>query len=139
MNPADVDALRLAVIRISRKLRKSADRAGVTPSQMSALFTLDHRGPLRLGDLARCEQVAGPTITRLVAVLEGKGLVDRRSDELDARSSIVALTASGREVLSTLAEGSNDYLQARLSELPEPDLGQLVGAIAVLTTLAEGS
>jgi DNA-binding MarR family transcriptional regulator len=138
MESAEVDALRLAIIRLSRKLRKSADRAGVTPSQTSVLFSLDRRGPLRLGDLARCEQVANPTITRLIAALEAKSLVERSSDESDARSSIIAITSEGRELLATLAEGSNDYLRERLSALPRHDVSRIVDAIGALTTLADG-
>ena len=132
-----VDALRLAVVRLDRKLRKAAGPGGVTPSQHSALFSLDRHGPFNLGELARREQIGKSTVTRLVAALEAKGLVDRSVDGLDGRSSIVAITPHGRRLLAALAEGSNDYLRARLEALAPEDLDRVLEAVGALAQLAE--
>ena len=137
LQAADVDALRLAVIRLDRKLRKSAHVGGVTPSQQSALFSLDRHGPFRIGELARREQIGKSTVTRLVAGLEAKGLVVRTPDDLDARSSIVAITAAGRAVIAAIAEGSNDYLRERLESLAPADLARVLDAIGALAQLGE--
>ncbi|MGN6752989.1 MAG: MarR family winged helix-turn-helix transcriptional regulator [Intrasporangium sp.] len=133
----DVDALRLAVIRLERKLRKSVGVGDATPSQLSALFALERHGPFRIGELARREQVGNSTVTRLVATLEAKGLLERSVDEADARSSIVAITSRGRELLDTLAGGSNDYLRGRLESLGPGDRALIAGAVGALTRLAE--
>jgi DNA-binding MarR family transcriptional regulator len=132
-----VDALRLAVIRLDRKLRKNAHVGEVTASQLSALFSLDRNGPFRIGELARREQIGKSTATRLVAGLEAKGLVERLDDEGDARSNIVALTAAGREIVVATAHGSNDYLRDRLEALPPDDLERVLAAIGALTTLGD--
>lgn len=133
----EVDALRLAVTRLERKLRKSVAVGDVTPSQLSALFALGRHGPFRVGELARREQVGNSTVTRLVATLEAKGLLVRSPDEADARSSIVAITPEGQALLGTLADGSNDYLRGRLEALPSPDRARLREALEALTRLAE--
>src|SRR4051794_4138427 len=88
VDPAQVDALRLAVVRLERKLRKAAGPGGMTPSQHSALFSLDRHGPFGLGELSRREQISKSTVTRLVATLAAKGLIERSADDLDGRSSI---------------------------------------------------
>lgn len=132
-----VDALRLAVVRLDRKLRKSVGAGEVTPSQHSALFSLDRHGPFRVGELARREQIGKSTVTRLVAGLEAKGLIRRAVDEHDGRSSIVAITPAGRAVLERIAASSNDYLRGRLEALPTADLTGLLAAIGALTHLAE--
>jgi DNA-binding MarR family transcriptional regulator len=137
VDPVQVDLLRLAVIRLERKLRKSVSAGELTPSQHSALFSLDRHGPFRLSELARREQVGKSTVTRLVAGLVAKGLVERSVDELDARGSIVDITPRGRELLATFAEGSNDYLRRRLEALAPDDLARLDGVIKVLAQLAE--
>jgi DNA-binding MarR family transcriptional regulator len=133
----DVDALRLAVIRLERKLRKSATVGDVTPSQLSALFALGRHGPFRMGELARREQVGNSTVTRLVATLEGKGLLERTTDEGDGRSSIVAITPRGKRLLAALAEGSNDYLRSRLEALGDADRALIAAAVGALTRLSE--
>lgn len=137
VDPAQVDALRLAVVRLDRKLRKAAGPEGVTPSQHSALFSLDRHGPFSLGELARREQIGKSTVTRLVASLAAKDLVERSADDLDGRSSIVAITPLGRALLASVAEGSNDYLSQRLAALTADDLARLLDALGPLAQLAE--
>lgn len=135
--PSDIDALRLAVIRLERKLRKSAGGGQVTPSQYSALFVLERHGPFRLGELARREQISKSTVTRLVAGLEARALVSRSEDDNDARSSIVGITPAGRELLADRARQSNDYLHQRIASLGAAERARLVDAVGVLTRLAE--
>ena len=50
---------------------------------------------MRLGELARVECVAPPTLTKIVTQLETEGLVARTTDPDDRRSAVVALDASG--------------------------------------------
>lgn len=133
--PDQVDALRLAVVRLERKLRKHSGPRQVTPSQYSALFALERHGPFRLGELARREQIGKSTVTRLVAALESKGLVERSVDDLDARSSIIGITESGRTLLGDLAERSNDYLRERVEALAPRERKRLLAAVAALTSL----
>lgn len=133
--PEQVDALRLAVIRLERKLRKTAGSGEVTPSQYSALYALDRHGPFRLGELGRREQIGKSSVTRLVATLERKGLVIRTVDDLDARSSIVAISDAGRDLLARLAERSNDYLRLRVAELGPEEADRLFAAVGALAKL----
>jgi DNA-binding MarR family transcriptional regulator len=136
LDPHQVDSLRLAVTRLERKLRKSSASSGVTPSQYSALVALDRHGPFPLGELARREQISKSTVTRLAAGLEARGLV-LRTEDADARVSIVGLSGKGRALLAEMARGSNDYLRQRMEALAPADLGRLTAAIAVLETLGE--
>src|SRR5215471_9250869 len=72
----DAARLRVAIARLSRRLRRHV-LAGLTPTQLSALATVERSGPLRLGDLAAAEGIAPSTLTRLVTALEERGYVDR--------------------------------------------------------------
>ncbi|MGH3125602.1 MAG: MarR family winged helix-turn-helix transcriptional regulator, partial [Streptosporangiaceae bacterium] len=82
----DVTRLRVAIARVSRSLRRH-ELAGLTPTQLSALSTVDKAGPLRLGDLAAAEKIAPSTLTRLVTVLEDRGYVRRGAVPGDARAA----------------------------------------------------
>src|SRR5487761_676139 len=91
----DVTRLRVAIARLSRRLRRH-ELAGLTPTQLAALSTVERSGPLRLGDLAAAEGIAPSTLTRLVAVLEELGYVRRVADPSDARASTLAITPRGQ-------------------------------------------
>ena len=134
---ADLAAdLRLVVGRLARSLRQ-ADDGGLTPSQLSALSSIDALGSVRLGDLAAAEQVTSPTLTKIVANLEAAGLVHRSADPDDRRAARVSLTVSGRSRLKRLRTERNAYLQQRLAALTAGDRETLAAALAVLSALAE--
>src|SRR3954464_5964760 len=71
--------LRLVIGRLGRRLRQHAI-GGLSPSQISALVSVEGNGPMALGSLARIEGVAPPTITRVATRLEELGLLSRRAD-----------------------------------------------------------
>jgi DNA-binding MarR family transcriptional regulator len=127
--------LRLAVVRLARQLRQNA-RSGVTPSQQSALSTLDLHGPMRLADLADHEGVARSTITRLVRQLEDSGLITREADPQDGRCAIAALSPQGRELLRGARGRAQAFLAERMAGLPDLTAEQIADVAAVLERLA---
>jgi DNA-binding MarR family transcriptional regulator len=128
--------LRLAVARTARRLRQEAGEE-LSPSQAAALATIDRHGPLTPSELADRERVRRPTATRLIAVLEDAGLVDRTRDPLDGRSFLVALSPGGRELLARVRTRKNAYLSRRLRELSPEDRATLDHASAILERLLE--
>ena len=97
----DVTRLRVALARLARRLRKH-ELAGLTPTQLAALATVERSGPMRLGDLAAAEGIAPSTLTRLVTALEDSGYVRRYADPSDARASTLAITPRGHDMLERL-------------------------------------
>jgi DNA-binding MarR family transcriptional regulator len=127
----DVAALRLVVLRVARRLRKNSG-TNVSPSQFSALTVLERHGPLRLGDLATREQVGKSTVTRLVANLEAKGLVQRVGDDTDGRITQVGLTPLGSKHLTEATERATAYLRRQLDALTPTEQATLLAALPVL-------
>ncbi|MCA1834478.1 MAG: MarR family winged helix-turn-helix transcriptional regulator [Actinomycetota bacterium] len=112
--------LRLAVMRLARRLRQqTADP--VTPSQISALATVEAKGPITLGDLAGLEQVQPPTMTRIVAALEQEGLVVREIDAGDRRIARVSVTPAGHRLLERSRGRKTAYLSHRLKSMSEEE------------------
>jgi DNA-binding MarR family transcriptional regulator len=132
----DVTRLRVALARLSRRLRRHA-LAGLTPTQLAALSTVEQAGPLRLGDLAAAEGIAPSTLTRMVAVLEELGYVRRDSDPKDARASTLAITPKGHETLEQLREEGTALLTKWLAQLSAEQRFALAAALPALESLAE--
>jgi DNA-binding MarR family transcriptional regulator len=128
--------LRLAIARTARRLRQEAG-GELSPSQTTALATIDRHGPLTPSELALRERIQRPTVTRIVARLEEDGLVQRTRDPQDGRSSLVALTPAGRELLARGRTRKDAYLARRLRELDGEERATLQRAAAILERLLE--
>jgi DNA-binding MarR family transcriptional regulator len=126
----------LAVARTARRLRQEAD-AGLSPSLIAALSSVDRHGPLTPSRLAEIERVQRPTATRLVASLEQQGLVVREPDPLDGRVCYVRLSADGARLLKRLRSRKNAYLAKRLRRLDEDELATLERATQILERILE--
>jgi DNA-binding MarR family transcriptional regulator len=141
MEPSDplelAARLRLATARLARQLRQQAG-TGLTPSQQSALVSIDMHGPLTLGRLAKIEQVAPPTVTRVVGKLEDDRLVVRTVDESDRRISRIAITAEGRRRLDHSRRRRNAWLAQRLGDFDATQLTDVDAALQVMEALAAG-
>jgi DNA-binding MarR family transcriptional regulator len=127
--------LRVTIGRLGRQTRGA--RGGLTPSQLSALTTIDECGALRLNELAAREGVAAPTMSRGVDILEQAGLVGRTRDPADARSSFIELTKHGRELVGQAADERTTLLAARLRELDAASVTAIRNALPALRSLTE--
>jgi DNA-binding MarR family transcriptional regulator len=133
---ATVGRLRLAVLRLSRRIRQHAD-TGVTPSQFSALSTIRRHGPLRLGELADRERIRKSSVTRLVAKLQADGYAECLPDPDDGRSSRVSLTADGRQLLDDSAQRAEAYLARQFATLTPDEQRRLAAALPALERLLD--
>jgi DNA-binding MarR family transcriptional regulator len=130
--------LRLSSTRLARRLRQQAD-TGLTPSQLSALAAVDRHGPMTLGALAEIENVAPPSVTRIVAKLEADGLLQRAADARDGRVVRVKVTAAGRTLLSASRRRKTAWLSSRLDQLPDAQRSKIRAALDALDALVEES
>ena len=134
--PIDVTRLRVAIARVSRSLRRH-ELAGLTPTQLSALATVEQAGPVRLGDLAAAEKIAPSTLTRLITVLEERGYVERHPVPGDARASTLAITSEGHAILERIRRESTILLADNLRTLSPDQLAALAAALPALEQIAD--
>ncbi len=126
--------LRLAVLRLSRRLRQQTV-GDITPSQFSALSSIASHGEVSLGALAAIERIAPPSMTRIAARLEDRGLVSRRVDEADRRVSRVVVNQAGLDLLAETRTRRDAYLAARMQSLSPEDRELLARAIPLFERL----
>lgn len=72
---------------------------GLTALQYTALTVLERHTDLSSAQLARNSFVTAQSMADMITTLEGRGLIERHRDGTDRRRLVVALTASGRELL----------------------------------------
>ncbi|HEY0485847.1 MAG TPA: MarR family transcriptional regulator [Mycobacteriales bacterium] len=141
MNPrsTSIDAelasrLRLVVGRLARRLRLDGD-GGLPPLQLSTLVTIELHGPIRLGELAQRESVAAPTMSRVLAALDERRAIERRPDPVDARSTLVTVSATGRDLLAVIRSERTASLARRMDRLDPAQRAALAAALPALETL----
>ena len=99
-NVMDVaNRLHSLAIHLLRRVRQDDPLTGLTPARLSALSVIGFGGPCTISDLAEAEQVALPTISRIVSALVADGLVERQIDTHDRRTTRLIATPKGMEVL----------------------------------------
>ncbi|HVI36822.1 MAG TPA: MarR family transcriptional regulator [Gaiellales bacterium] len=130
--------LRLAVMRLSRRLRNQRVDTSVTLTHLAALSTLKRHGPMGPGELASHERVQPPSMTRVVVALEGMGLVTRTPHPTDGRQVIIGLTDAAEELLSAEARAREAWLSGRLHDLSVEERSVLREAAAIMDKLASG-
>ncbi len=127
------------MLHMMRRVRREDEAAGLSAPRMSALSCVAFGTPRTLGQLAAMEQVAKPTMTRLVDGLVAGGFVTRRRDDGDGRVVWVQATARGRRIIHEGRRRRVAFLVAQLNELPADELEALARASDVLHRLYEAS
>ncbi|CCD93760.1 putative transcriptional regulatory protein slyA-like, MarR family [Bradyrhizobium sp. ORS 375] len=94
----------LLIARVARLWRREADQAladhGLSQATAHPLRALARRGKdanggIRQGALAEEVGIEGPSLVRLIDLLQTEKLVERREDPTDRRAKTLHLTASG--------------------------------------------
>ena len=128
--------LRVAVLRLARRLRSERADNDLTLTQLATLGTLERHGPLTPGELAAHEGVRPPSMTRVLAGLEERALVVRTPHPTDRRQVLVALGDAARILLREDRRRRDAWLARRLAELGPEERAALRAAVPVLERLA---
>jgi len=129
--------LRLATMRLARRLRQQRADHGLPLGQLSVLATLDRCGPLTPGALAQHEQVRPPSMTKVLANLADGGWIDRVPDPHDGRQQLVSLTDAARTLLYEDRRRRDEWLAQHLLGLDRDQRAALRAALPVLEVLAD--
>lgn len=136
MDEESVIRLRNAIMRTGRRLRTTAADEGLTATQSGVLATLVREGSLRAGDLAVAEAINPTMLSRVLAQLEGAGLVDRAPHPDDARCTTARATTAGKRLLTRLRARRAEILLERVGELAPEQVAALAAALPALEALA---
>ena len=129
--------LRPSLLRLTRIIRNQRVDMSVTLTQLSAMATLSNRGPMSAGELAGFERVQPPSMTKVLANLEERGLVQRATHPDDRRQAIIAITPAGDELLASERRSRDAWLSQRLAQLSADERALIRNALPVLDKLAD--
>src|SRR4051794_15660779 len=109
--------LRPSLLKITRLIRNQRVDESITLTQVSAMGTLAKRGPMSAGELAAQERVQPPSMTKVLANLEDRGLIRRETHPSDRRQAILDVTEAGLELLDSERRSRDLWLTQQLARL----------------------
>jgi DNA-binding MarR family transcriptional regulator len=132
------DALRPALLKVSRALRREAQRAGVSALDAQLLGVVKKHAGIGVSELAEREQMTRASMSGHVKRMEAAGWIARAAPDHDDRRRVgLTLTAKGGKALDAIRRRRNDWLAARLAELSGAERAALAAAAGPLVRLAE--
>jgi DNA-binding MarR family transcriptional regulator len=132
-----VARLRGVIPRIARQFNETSTGADLTPTQYSVLALVRVRGPLGLAELTELEGLNPTMLSRIVKVLDERGLIRRLPDPSDMRAARVEVTPEGAQVHEQVREQRTKVLSEWLERLPAETAELLLAAVPAMEALAE--
>ena len=129
------EALRPAILRVSRRLRQEAQKAGLSAQDALLLGHIRKNPGVGVSALAESERTSKPTMSAHIKRLEAEGLVARAGDAEDGRRSGLTVTPAGTRKLEIIRRQRNDWLAARLARLTAAERAAVEAACAPLLRL----
>ena len=127
--------------RLARRLRAERLAKGLEPglsdTQLAALAALERHAAMTPGELAEHEKVQPPSMTRVIAALEERGLVTRGPHATDRRQVVLTVTEPGRAVVQQSRQLREAWLAKRLRELTPQERATLRAAAPILEKLSQ--
>jgi DNA-binding MarR family transcriptional regulator len=136
---------RLGYLTLGSRLKRIGDRlqadvlrfnegAGVAiqPAQCTLLAALDRNGALTVGELAEALGVSQPGVTRNVARLLDRGLIETSRNGTDQRQKTVTLSKAGRDAVKRSKRDLWPHIEAAVRELCENLDGPLLDQLAAI-------
>jgi DNA-binding MarR family transcriptional regulator len=135
-------ALRISISRLARRLRVERLGLGETETvlsdiQLAALAALERKHAMTPGELADYEKVQPPSMTRVIAVLEERNLVQRAAHPTDRRQVVLTVTPEGRALVNRVRRRREAWLAKRLQELTREERSVLRAAAPILEKLSQ--
>jgi len=110
---------------VSGRFRRSFDQSLARFDVLSQLYRLsDHRGSI--GEIADTVMAASGNITALIDRMVDEGLVERRANPNDRRSSQVTMTPRGQALFRDMTAAHADWMRDALADLSEDEMVALV-------------
>ncbi len=132
------EALRPALHRLYRQLRRESDEAGPSPLHALLLAAIMRQPGIGVVELARMERLRGPTISGHVKAMERDGLIARSEpDPSDRRRIGLVATEKGEEVIRRLKQRRTDWLAFELGKLSPAQRDAIRAAIAPLMEIGQ--
>ena len=112
------------MVRRSKARLLAAAGDDVESAAQVLLDAVAAEGPMRASALAASVQADLSTVSRQVAALVSRGLLERQADQCDGRASLLAVTGAGRAAVAEHEQGRQEFFDAVLADWGAEEMRQ---------------
>jgi DNA-binding MarR family transcriptional regulator len=137
--PVIASSFRHIISGFSKRLRKTVSSVdNLSLSEFSTLSYLYHENSLSATELAKLIMVKLQSMSELLNRLQGLGIIEKKTSEVDKRKSLISLTPKGRQIVEQTRYERDEWLtQAIDSTLSPTEKKILEDALAVMTKVMD--
>ena len=106
----------------------------LTPEQFLVMDTLWDEGLISQQQIAQFIKKDKNSITKLIDVLEKKGLVVRVPDTQDRRQNFIDITAEARDMKDEITIIANDAIESIIKDIPEAELDIFIKVLSKMAS-----
>lgn len=122
--------------QISRNLARAYENEDLTIPEWRVLAVVAQADAMAARDVAAQTPMDKMAVSRAVASLEEKGLVDRRASDADRRVQTLSLSAAGRALFERVARVASAFEAKLLEPIPAQERAAFLRGLAALEASA---
>ena len=116
----------------SQKMERILKRLGTDIPARRVLLMLKLHGTLSVSDLSTHAIIKLPTMTRIVHRMRADGLLETRTNALDARITDVSITPAGDALVERIQQATGKLFQVAYQGLTETQIKKLNATLEVM-------
>jgi DNA-binding MarR family transcriptional regulator len=124
-----------AIGLLVRRVRAATASHELSLTESMVLGRLEREGSATTADLARAEGVKPQSMGTIIAVLEERGMVDRKPHPTDGRQVNIELTAKGAAVRKITGDAKRMWLAQAIAQLDDEEQKTLFAAGRIIKRL----
>lgn len=131
------DSLRVALVRMGRRMRRERVDESLSLHHLSALGAMQQLEEPTLARIAAAECVKPPSMVKTLQHLESMGYVERSDHPSDGRMVVFRISGKGDAMIAETRERRNRALAAAIERLDPAEREILEKAVPLIERLAE--
>jgi DNA-binding MarR family transcriptional regulator len=120
-----------------RRFRAASSGHELSWTESAVMARLASEGPATTAELARMEGVKPQSMGTVIAALEERGCIERRSHPTDGRQLLIHLTAAGEAVRRSAKDARRTWLIQAFARLDESERKTLFAAGEIIKRLVQ--
>ncbi|WP_069299593.1 homoprotocatechuate degradation operon regulator HpaR [Neptunicoccus sediminis] len=118
---------------VMRRIRPFLTKHDLSEQQWRVLRILDETGPLEPTELGDRCMVLTPSLTRILALLEKRGMIRREQHPTDRRKQIIHLAQPGHDLIAEIAPEAHKVYEELEEHFGKPQMINLLNKLKKLS------